>query len=53
MKTFKQFYTMLEGLMYSGKPMLPKTKKPEQTVKKATVGGHKTFQKRASRKIDQ
>lgn len=50
MKTFKQ---LREGLMYQGKPMLPKTKKPEQTVKKATVGGHKTFQKRASRKIGQ
>lgn len=42
-----------EALMYSGKPMLPKTKKPEQTVKKATTSGHKTFQKRASRKIGQ
>lgn len=42
-----------EALMYSGKPLLPKTKKPEQTVKKATTSGHKTFQKRASRKIGQ
>jgi len=42
-----------EALMYSGKPMLPKTKKPEATVKKATTSGHKTFQKRASRKIGQ
>jgi hypothetical protein len=53
MKTLKEFRSMLEGLMYQGKPMLPKTKKPEQTVKKATVDGHKTFQKRASRKIGQ
>jgi hypothetical protein len=50
MKTFKE---LREGLMYQGKPMLPKTKKPEQTVKKASVSGHKTFQKRASRKIGQ
>lgn len=50
MKTFRQ---LREGLMYQGKPMLPKTKKPETTVKKATTSGHKTFQKRASRKIDQ
>jgi hypothetical protein len=42
-----------EALMYSGKPLMPKTKKPEATVKKATTGGHKTFQKRASRKIGQ
>jgi len=53
MKTYKEFMNMLEGLMYQGKPMLPKTKKPEQTVKSATTGGHKTFQKRASRKIGQ
>jgi len=52
MKTFKEF-RMTEGLMYQGRPMLPKTKKPETTVKSATTGGHKTFQKRASRKIGQ
>lgn len=50
MKTFKQ---LREGLMYQGKPMLPKTKKPENTVKSSTTSGHKTFQKRASRKIGQ
>lgn len=42
-----------EALMFQGKPSLPKTKKPETTVKSATTGGHKTFQKRASRKIGQ
>lgn len=42
-----------EALMYSGKPMLPRTKKPETTVKSATTAGHKTFQKRAKRKIQQ
>jgi len=42
-----------EALMYSGKGILPKTKKPETTVKSATTSGHKTFQKRAKRKIDQ
>jgi hypothetical protein len=51
MKTFRQL--RLEGLMYQGKPLMPKTKKPETTVKSATTGGHKTFQKRASRKIGQ
>jgi len=51
MKTFRELRQ--EALMYSGKPMLPRTKKPEATVKKATVSGHKTFQKRASRKIGQ
>jgi len=40
-----------EALMYSGKPLMPRTKKPETTVKSATTGGHKTFQKRAKRKI--
>jgi hypothetical protein len=53
MKTLKQFRQMVEGLMYQGKASLPKTKKPENTVKSATTGGHKTFQKRASRKIGQ
>ncbi len=42
-----------EALMYSGKPGLPQTKKPETTVKSSTTKGHKTFQKRASRKIGQ
>ena len=42
-----------EALMYSGKPLMPKTKKPETTVKSATTSGHKTFQKRAKRKIHQ
>jgi len=50
MKTFRQ---LRESLMYSGKPLLPRTKKPETTVKSATTSGHKTFQKRASRKIKQ
>jgi hypothetical protein len=53
MKTLKQFRQMVEGLMYQGKARLPSTKKPETTVKSATTGGHKTFQKRASRKIGQ
>jgi hypothetical protein len=53
MKTLKEFRQMIEGLMYQGKPQLPKTKKPETTVKSATTSGHKTFQKRASRKIGQ
>lgn len=48
-----KFIQLRERLMYSGRPMLPATKKPETTVKKATTAGHKTFQKRASRKIKQ
>jgi hypothetical protein len=50
MKTFKQ---LREGLMYQGKPLMPQTKKPETTIKSATPSGHKKYQKRAGRKIDQ
>lgn len=55
MKKFKELIRELmpEGLMYQGKASLPRTKKPEATVKSATTSGHKTFQKRASRKIGQ
>jgi hypothetical protein len=48
-----KFIQLRERLMYSGRPMLPATKKPETTIKKASTAGHKKFQKRAGRKINQ
>ena len=54
MKTYKQLVRELEeALMYQGKPSLPKTNKPETTIKTASTGGHKKFQSRAGRKIKQ